>query len=445
MYQLKSLSIAVFLLHLPSVHAQIAFSNGASITMTTGAIVHCNGGFQMVGPTNFTNNGDLTVTKLSNLPQAGNYIISIGSTNIGDGNYRIEQDWINDGTFTAGNSDVFLYGNTEQNITSLNGTVTVFNNLTLTGTGTGLNRRKSLVNVNAEVGMNGVLNITDRELSTGPNSFFVRNTAATSVVNSTVFGNEGFVSSLLSGYLYRETSGSVNYLFPVGSSEGTLRYRPVMIHPSSASAHQFAVRMNNYLADLDNYPLAQKEALIDNGNINYYHSMERTIGSADADVSVYFDPSADGDWKGLANWSDLEAQWKVLDQPSLNGAGNYSSMTKNAWNFSNEHPYVLTNPADLLIIPTAFTPDQDAVHDTWSIPFLDQQYPDNIVRIYNRWGNLLYEHDSKAYGPYENNEWDGTFEGKELPIASYYFIIDFNDEEKRSATGIVTIVKEKEN
>lgn len=445
MSQFKGLSFAVLLLYTPYSISQIAYSNGATVSMTNGCIVHCNGGIRLAGNSSFNNEGDLTVTKLSTLPQQGNYMIDAGSTASGSGNYRVEQDWINDGTFTADGSTVYLYGNTEQLITSTNGTVTIYNNLTLTGTGTNTNRKKSLLNVDAEVGQNGVLNLTDRELSTDVNSFYVRNSAPNSIVNSTTYGSEGFVSSLTNGYLFRETSSSSGYLFPVGSSVSTLRYRPVNVQPTSAADHQFAARLNNYLADADNYLLAQKEPLIENANTNFYHSIERTSGSSDASISVYFDPATDGDWKGLANWNSTEALWKVLDQASATPQGNYSAMTKSSWNFSNEHPYILTDPADLLIIPTAFTPDQDAVHDTWSIPYLDQQYPNNIVRIYNRWGNLLFEHDSKTEGPYEENEWNGTYEGNDLPVASYYFIIDFNDDEKRSATGIVTIVKEKEN
>jgi len=235
MLQFKSLSIAVFLFYTPYSISQIVYSNGATISMTGGSILHCNGGFQLTGNTFFTNEGNLTVTKLSTLPERGNYNMGAGSSASGSGNYRVEQDWINDGIFAADGSNVFLYGNTEQIITSNNGTVTIFNNLTLTGTGTNNDRKKSLLNVDAEVGQIGILNLTDRELSTAANNFYVRNTAAGCILNSTTYGSEGFVSSLNNGYLFRETAASSDYLFPVGSSIGTLRYRPVTIQPLGTS------------------------------------------------------------------------------------------------------------------------------------------------------------------------------------------------------------------
>jgi gliding motility-associated-like protein len=91
--------------------------------------------------------------------------------------------------------------------------------------------------------------------------------------------------------------------------------------------------------------------------------------------------------------------------------------------------------------PTAFTPDGDGVNETWQILDLDVVYPDNVVRIYNRWGNLIYEHDSSKDGAYSANAWDGTYKGEALPVGSYYFAIEFNNEDKDTSTGTVTILK----
>jgi gliding motility-associated-like protein len=93
-----------------------------------------------------------------------------------------------------------------------------------------------------------------------------------------------------------------------------------------------------------------------------------------------------------------------------------------------------------IIVPTAITPNGDGVHDTWEIVDLDAVYPNNVVAVYNRWGNMIYQSEE---GNYNGKPWDGTYEGNALPVASYYFVIDFNDEDKGSQTGIVSIVLEK--
>ena len=93
-----------------------------------------------------------------------------------------------------------------------------------------------------------------------------------------------------------------------------------------------------------------------------------------------------------------------------------------------------------VIIPSAFTPDADADNDTWRILGLDETYPNNIVRIYNRWGNLLYEHISSDINQYSSNEWDGTYQSQALPVGSYYYIIDVNEDSEDTLKGTVTII-----
>jgi gliding motility-associated-like protein len=93
-----------------------------------------------------------------------------------------------------------------------------------------------------------------------------------------------------------------------------------------------------------------------------------------------------------------------------------------------------------IIVPTAITPNGDGVHDDWEIVDLDNVYPDNVVTVYNRWGAKLYESEK---GNYAGKPWDGKFEGSALPVASYYFVIDFNLPDVEPMKGIVSIVLEK--
>ena len=93
-----------------------------------------------------------------------------------------------------------------------------------------------------------------------------------------------------------------------------------------------------------------------------------------------------------------------------------------------------------ITVPTAFTPDGDGMNDDWEIVDLDLTYPNNIVYVYNRWGNLLF---TSEQGSYDSRRWDGTYKEELLPIGSYYFIIEFNDKENDKATGIVSIILNK--
>jgi gliding motility-associated-like protein len=69
---------------------------------------------------------------------------------------------------------------------------------------------------------------------------------------------------------------------------------------------------------------------------------------------------------------------------------------------------------------------------------IDELYPRNLVTIYNRWGNLIYQSQP---GKYQSKPWDGTYNDELMPVGSYYYIIEFGETYKGSESGIITIVK----
>ncbi len=92
------------------------------------------------------------------------------------------------------------------------------------------------------------------------------------------------------------------------------------------------------------------------------------------------------------------------------------------------------------IIPTAFTPNMDGDNDIWNLQDIDLNYPENSVRVYNRWGELLYE---SIPGNYSNKPWDGKHNESLLPSGSYFYIIELNVDEATSLNGIVTILSDR--
>jgi gliding motility-associated-like protein len=79
--------------------------------------------------------------------------------------------------------------------------------------------------------------------------------------------------------------------------------------------------------------------------------------------------------------------------------------------------FVRDKPFTLFFIPNAITPDNgDGYNDTWVIRDLER-YPDNEVRIINRWGDEVF-----FEAPYQN-DWAGTWKGEKLPGATYYYVI----------------------
>jgi len=98
-------------------------------------------------------------------------------------------------------------------------------------------------------------------------------------------------------------------------------------------------------------------------------------------------------------------------------------------------PGTLTVKAPLvtIVIPNTFTPNGDGINDVWNIKSLTD-YPDCMVSIYTRYGGLVYQ--SRGY----STPWNGTTNGKQLPVGTYYYIIDPKSGVKKLA-GSITILR----
>jgi gliding motility-associated-like protein len=68
------------------------------------------------------------------------------------------------------------------------------------------------------------------------------------------------------------------------------------------------------------------------------------------------------------------------------------------------------------IIPNVFSPNSDGQNDMFFIAGI-QGYPGSSLKVYNRWGNLVYEN------PNYNNTWDG----EEYPEGTYYYSFERSD------------------
>ncbi|MBN2668792.1 MAG: gliding motility-associated C-terminal domain-containing protein [Bacteroidales bacterium] len=96
-----------------------------------------------------------------------------------------------------------------------------------------------------------------------------------------------------------------------------------------------------------------------------------------------------------------------------------------------------------LFIPNLITPNADGYNDTWKIADIES-YESISIQIFNRWGNVVYSFDgSGAEYSDEANQFDGTYDGKELPIGSYIYILDLKDGEG-AHTGTLSIMRARE-
>ncbi len=89
-----------------------------------------------------------------------------------------------------------------------------------------------------------------------------------------------------------------------------------------------------------------------------------------------------------------------------------------------------------LDVVSGFSPNGDNMNDLWDIGNTGF-YPSLVVSIYNRWGDLLFQDGNGYVQP-----WDGTYNGTQLPIGTYYYIIEIDEPEyKATLNGPVTILR----
>lgn len=96
--------------------------------------------------------------------------------------------------------------------------------------------------------------------------------------------------------------------------------------------------------------------------------------------------------------------------------------------------YVVNNTE--FFIPTAFTPNGDGLNDMFK-PTTVGYRAINFFRIYNRWGQLIYDAHSLETG------WDGTYGGKPVDVGVYYWLLSMVDYTgtTKSFKGNVTVVR----
>jgi gliding motility-associated-like protein len=98
-------------------------------------------------------------------------------------------------------------------------------------------------------------------------------------------------------------------------------------------------------------------------------------------------------------------------------------------------PVVVQVACETLEFYEVITPNEDGFNDYWVVEGINQ-FPDNELTIYDRWGRVVFEKKSYA------NDWAGIGNnGDLLAFGAYYFVFKLNDLSGAVYTGSVSIVR----
>lgn len=164
----------------------------------------------------------------------------------------------------------------------------------------------------------------------------------------------------------------------------------------------------------------------------------------DNGVSSIFWRSFDVEKKGKGAISDTTTNEKTYARSGIYGLltrvdeSNYVEAIATTTHGCYEHSMVFINVVASSVIPSGFTPNGDGINDTWVIPYL-QACPNAHVTVFNRWGSKVFETKKDYY----EHPWNGKSKtGGELPMGTYYYVIEYNDSnETPTQTGSVSILR----
>ena len=150
--------------------------------------------------------------------------------------------------------------------------------------------------------------------------------------------------------------------------------------------------------------------------------------SANATAGTY--DAGEGFWElnelGPGELETLTLTVEVLDIEDYQNVASLAYVDQFDLNASNDSGSATIQPT-CLVFYNKFSPNGDGVNETFVIDCISR-YPNNTLKIYNRWGNLVYE----AYG--YHNEFEGISNGRAtiqkeelLPAGTYFYVLDLGD------------------
>ena len=137
----------------------------------------------------------------------------------------------------------------------------------------------------------------------------------------------------------------------------------------------------------------------------------------------------------VVGWHIADSEWK--DIGNSNFTGTFNEGTIDSFLFNPSDYEIITFGAliaeDDLVVYNLFSPNSDGANDTFVIEGIELF--DNTLKIYNRWGNLVY--DVENY----QNDWNGISNAgtvlrrnQRLPAGTYFYTLELK-ESGRASTG----------
>ena len=240
--------------------------------------------------------------------------------------------------------------------------------------------------------------------------------------------------------------GASAFTFPVGDfKEDIFIPRPASIGASADANNSFFVAFN-WFNSAPEFNHADKEATIGMIDMNEFWEVNNETSDELINLSLSYNEVTTPDFILEADDSEIIiVRWN--GEQWINEGGIINRDTKTVatavsgfgiFTFALKVSKGDVNPDVDFDASDSFSPDGDGVNDTFVIPGLAEAYPNFKMKVYNRYGNIVYNYQNN--GKKVPNWWDGKSQGRltisgnsdMVPAATYWYVIDFNDGETKS-------------
>jgi len=102
---------------------------------------------------------------------------------------------------------------------------------------------------------------------------------------------------------------------------------------------------------------------------------------------------------------------------------------------------VEVTPQPNAFIPTAFTPNGDGLNDRFEFDILGATTIN--VEVFDRWGKKVFSNSRQPNGLTGQDGWDGSYEGKQMPLGTYVYQLDitYSDGRREQKTGTLVLMQ----
>jgi len=174
--------------------------------------------------------------------------------------------------------------------------------------------------------------------------------------------------------------------------------------------------------------------IADNKVLVLGNAINLAVGETDnttftASYSITREDLIRGEVENTATVSGITANGAIVSDTS-DDPTDTTDIDINNDNDPDDPTITLLDSSNDLNIFNEVTPNGDNKNETFIIEGL-HNFPNNVLRIYNRWGNIVFEEAN-----YQNN-FNGTSNGRvtiqedsKLPVGTYYYVLDLGDGNK---------------